>query len=43
MKIKNRSHRYEINRPRPKHTIILNKKKYQYDDAYMYKQHQSNI
>ena len=41
MKIKNRSHRYEINRPRPRHTIIRNIKKY--DDAYMYKQHQSNI
>ena len=37
MKLKNRLHRYDINRPRPKHAKYMS----QYNDGYM--QHLSNI
>ena len=37
MKMKNRSLRYGINRPRPRHRHnIVNIKVFQYQDAYMY-------
>ena len=35
MKMKNRSHRYDINRPRSRHGHKYSKV-YQYNDAYMY-------
>ena len=34
--MKNTSHRYDINRPRPRHGHKYSKKMFQYDDAYMY-------
>ena len=37
MKMKNKSHRYDINKPRPRHEQYYSKyQASQYDDGYMY-------
>ena len=36
MKLKNRLHRYDINRPRPRHGLKHAKYMSQYNDGYMY-------
>ena len=36
LKIKNRSHRYDINRPRPRHGDKIGKYVFQYNDDDMY-------